>query len=169
MEMQGLRSRPFVAFVAPLARETFGGNGPAWDEDNIHALYAGEADFIRSTPTSDLSGARDPALSSRGATSIARHGTRRPAGGLEPACRKLLGIVPPPDREGCLQDIHWYDAPGATPDLYAGAIDSGPALATPAAAPGRRFRGDRQGRLRAAAAWLRENCTATLPPLDRGC
>src|SRR4029077_13343525 len=23
--------------------------------------------------------------------------------------RKLLGIVPADDREGCLQDIHWYD------------------------------------------------------------
>ena len=40
------------------------------------------------------------------------------AGDLKPAelpgawaegCGQLLGVVPQNDREGCLQDIHWYD------------------------------------------------------------
>src|SRR5262249_59983173 len=48
MEMQACRSRPFIEFVTPLARETFGGNGPAWEEENIHRLYTRvKPDFIR--------------------------------------------------------------------------------------------------------------------------
>ena len=48
LEMQASRSRPFIGFVAPLAREAFGGDGPAWDEDNLHRLYTRvRPDFIR--------------------------------------------------------------------------------------------------------------------------
>jgi carboxypeptidase Taq len=37
--------------------------------------------------------------------------------------RALLGIVPPTDREGCLQDIHWYDgAWGYFPTYTLGAM-----------------------------------------------
>src|SRR6185312_17049358 len=36
---------------------------------------------------------------------------------------ELLGIVPPTDREGCLQDIHWYDgAWGYFPTYTLGAM-----------------------------------------------
>ena len=36
---------------------------------------------------------------------------------------KLLGITPPSDREGCLQDIHWYDgAWGYFPTYTLGAM-----------------------------------------------
>ena len=70
------------------------------------------------------------------------------------------------DREGCLQDIHWYDgASGLLPDSYAGRHDRRPASSTPPAAPGRRFRGYRQGRLRAAAGLAtRERARPRLPP-----
>lgn len=37
--------------------------------------------------------------------------------------RELVGVVPPNDREGCLQDIHWYDgAFGYFPSYTLGAI-----------------------------------------------
>jgi carboxypeptidase Taq len=37
--------------------------------------------------------------------------------------KELLGIVPPSDREGCLQDIHWYDgAWGYFPTYTLGAM-----------------------------------------------
>jgi carboxypeptidase Taq len=37
--------------------------------------------------------------------------------------RDLLGIVPPGDRQGCLQDIHWYDgAFGYFPTYSLGAM-----------------------------------------------
>jgi carboxypeptidase Taq len=125
MEMQACRSRQFVAFVAPLARETFGGNGPAWDEDNIHRLYTRvKPDFIRV----DADEVTYPAHV------ILRYRLERAliAGEMElddlPAAwnagmKELLGIVPPSDREGCLQDIHWYDgAWGYFPTYTLGAM-----------------------------------------------
>ena len=37
--------------------------------------------------------------------------------------KELLGIVPPSDREGCLQDVHWYDgAWGYFPTYTLGAM-----------------------------------------------
>ena len=125
MEMQACRSRPFVAFVAPLAREIFGGNGPAWDEDNIHRIYTRvKPDFIRV----DADEVTYPAHV------ILRYRLERAliAGDMElddlPAAwsagmKELLGIVPPSDREGCLQDIHWYDgAWGYFPTYTLGAM-----------------------------------------------
>jgi carboxypeptidase Taq len=111
MEMQASRSRPFISFVAPLARETFGGDGWAWEEDNLYRLYTRvKPDFIRV----DADEVTYPAHV------ILRYRLERAliAGDMTvddlPAAwnaglKQLLGIVPPSDREGCLQDIHWYD------------------------------------------------------------
>ena len=34
--------------------------------------------------------------------------------------KELLGIVPPTDREGCLQDVHWYDGAWGYFHVYPG-------------------------------------------------
>src|SRR3546814_2586229 len=48
IEMQASRSRDFLTFLAPLAREAFGGSGPAWQADNLLRHYtAVKPDFIR--------------------------------------------------------------------------------------------------------------------------
>src|SRR3546814_12236425 len=39
IEMQASRSRDFLTFLAPLAREAFGGRGPAWQADNLLRHY----------------------------------------------------------------------------------------------------------------------------------
>ena len=39
VEMQTARSRPFLEYLAPLVRDTFGGDGPAWTADNLYRLY----------------------------------------------------------------------------------------------------------------------------------
>jgi carboxypeptidase Taq len=125
MEMQACRSRPFIEFVTPLARATFGGNGAAWDQENIHRLYTRvKPDFIRV----DADEVTYPAHV------ILRYRLERAliAGEMKlddlPAAwnagmKELLGIVPPSDREGCLQDIHWYDgAWGYFPTYTLGAM-----------------------------------------------
>ncbi|MGH7004409.1 MAG: carboxypeptidase M32, partial [Alphaproteobacteria bacterium] len=38
LEMQACRSREFISFAAPLMREKLGGEGAAWDADNLHRL-----------------------------------------------------------------------------------------------------------------------------------
>src|SRR3546814_15419610 len=48
IEMQASRSRDFLTFLAPLAREAFGGSGPAWQADNLLSPdTAVTPDFIR--------------------------------------------------------------------------------------------------------------------------
>ncbi|HZS85807.1 MAG TPA: carboxypeptidase M32 [Stellaceae bacterium] len=111
VEMQACRSREFTEFVAPVLREAFAGSGPDWDADNLYRLNTRVArGFIRV----DADEVTYPAHV------ILRYRLERAllAGDLAVAdlpgawnagMRDLVGIVPPDDRRGCLQDIHWYD------------------------------------------------------------
>ncbi|HSR71875.1 MAG TPA: carboxypeptidase M32, partial [Kiloniellales bacterium] len=112
-------------YLAPLAREAFGGSGPAWEADNLVRLYHRvEPGFIRV----DADEVTYPAHI------ILRYRLERAmlAGALEPAdlpgawneaMKELLGLNPPDDARGCLQDIHWYDgAWGYFPTYTLGAL-----------------------------------------------
>ncbi|CCG41791.1 carboxypeptidase M32 [Magnetospirillum molischianum] len=109
-EMQVARSRAFATFAAPAIRAAFDSDGPAWDAE---ALYRRgikvEPGFIRV----DADEVTYPAHV------IIRYRLERALieGRMEledlPAAwnegyGRLLGITPPNDRLGCLQDIHWY-------------------------------------------------------------
>jgi carboxypeptidase Taq len=109
IEMQVCRSRPFLAYAGPLMQKAFDGSGPAWELENLYRLYTRvEPGFIRV----DADEVTYPAHI------ILRYRLERAliAGDLAladlPAAwndgmKELLGIVPPDDRLGCLQDIHW--------------------------------------------------------------
>jgi len=137
IEMQVCRSRPFLAFAAPLLREAFGGAGPAWEVENLYRHYTRvEPGFIRV----DADEVTYPAHV------ILRYELERAmiAGDLAPAdlpgawgdgFRRLLGITPPDDRRGCLQDIHWYDgAWGYFPTYTLGALAAAQLFAAAVAA-----------------------------------
>lgn len=109
VEMQASRSRAFAGWLAPRLRAAFGGTGPAWEADNLHRLATRvERSLIRV----DADEATYPAHV------VLRYRLERAmlAGDLAPAdlpgawadgMRALVGVVPPDDRLGCLQDIHW--------------------------------------------------------------
>jgi len=125
MEMQACRSRPFIEFMLPLARETFGGDGAAWSVHNLHRLYTQvRPGFIRvdadevTYPAHVILRYRLERALIAGDMSVDELPAAWKAGMLE-----LLGIAPPSDREGCLQDIHWYDgAWGYFPTYTLGAM-----------------------------------------------
>ena len=111
LEMQVCRSRAFLTFAAPILREPFADDGPGWDAD---ALHRRQICVKRSRIRVDADEVTYPSHV------ILRYRLERAmiAGDLVPAdlpgawadgLRQLLGIVPANDREGCLQDIHWYD------------------------------------------------------------
>jgi carboxypeptidase Taq len=111
LEMQVCRSRAFLTHAAPVLREAFGGDGPEWDVD---ALYRRQIRVGRGLIRVDADEVTYPAHV------ILRYRLERAmlAGDLVPAdlpgawaegLRALLGVAPDTDREGCLQDIHWYD------------------------------------------------------------
>ena len=111
LEMQVCRSRAFLALAAPILRAAFGGDGPGWEAD---ALHQRQIRVRRGLIRVDADEVTYPLHI------ILRYRLERAmiAGELEPAelpeawaegLRTLLGVAPSNDREGCLQDIHWYD------------------------------------------------------------
>jgi carboxypeptidase Taq len=110
IEMQACRSREFITFAAPLMKKSFGGQGPAWEPDNIHAHYIRvERSMIRV----DADEVTYPAhVILRYRLERALIGGDMTLGDLPAAwndgMKELLGIVPANDGEGCLQDLHWY-------------------------------------------------------------
>jgi len=125
IEMQVCRSRPFAEFMAPQARDVFAATGPEWQAENLHrALIHVAPGFIRV----DADEVTYPAhVILRYRLERAMIGGDLVAADLPQAwndgMRDLLGLVPPSDREGCLQDIHWFDgAWGYFPTYTLGAI-----------------------------------------------
>jgi carboxypeptidase Taq len=109
VEMQAGRSRAFLPVLAGLLREAFGGEGAAWSDDNIIRIYRRvEPSHIRvdadevTYPLHVILRYRIERALIDGSLDIA---------GIPHAwnelSRELLGIVPPNDALGCLQDIHW--------------------------------------------------------------
>jgi carboxypeptidase Taq len=123
--MQLCRSRAFAGFAAPLLREVFDGAGEAWDAD---ALYRRQIRVMPGPIRVDADEVTYPAHV------ILRYRLERAmlAGDLLPrdlpaawadALRTAIGVTPPSDRDGCLQDIHWYDgAWGYFPTYTLGAL-----------------------------------------------
>lgn len=109
VEMQACRSREFLAFAAPLMREAFGGSGPAWEADALHRRFTHvEAGFIR-VDADEVTYPSHVILRYR--LEQALIADAMPLSALPEAwnegMRTLLGITPPDDRLGCLQDVHW--------------------------------------------------------------
>lgn len=109
MEMQACRSRQFLAFAAPLMRESFGGHGPAWETEAMWRRYTRvDPGFIRV----DADEVTYPAhVILRYRLEKALIADEMPLAELPEAwnagMKSLLGVTVPDDRVGCLQDIHW--------------------------------------------------------------
>jgi carboxypeptidase Taq len=125
VEMQACRSADFLRFMAPIAQETFAGSGPAWDPHNLYRLATQvEPGFIR-VDADEVTYPAHVILRYRLETALI-HGDMSlddlPAAWNE-GMQQLLGITPPEDRLGCLQDIHWFDgAFGYFPTYTLGAL-----------------------------------------------
>jgi len=127
MEMQAGRSRAFLTYLAPLAREYLGGSGAAWEAENLYRLYTEvnpglirvDADEV-TYPSHVILRFRLERALINGALTLAELPEAWRAGMLE-----LVGVAPPSDRDGCLQDIHWYDgAWGYFPTYTLGAMSA---------------------------------------------
>ena len=160
VEMQACRSREFTEFAAPLLRKAFHGRGAAWEPENLYRL---NTHVERSLIRVDADEVTYPAHV------ILRYRLERAmiAGGLAledlPAAWKegmqaLIGIAPANDREGCLQDIHWYDgAWGYFPTYTLGAMTAAQLFDAAKHADPRILPGIAGGDFAPLLAWLREN------------
>ncbi len=111
VEMQMCRSRAFAGFAAPLLSEIFGGEATAWQPE---ALYRRQIRVRPGPIRVDADEVTYPAHV------ILRYRLERAmvAGDLLPrdlpaafndGLKAAIGVTPPSDRDGVLQDIHWYD------------------------------------------------------------
>jgi carboxypeptidase Taq len=109
IEMQACRSRQFISFLAPRAASAFGGEGPAWSAENLYRLYtrvrrglirvdADEATY----PCHVIMRYRLESAMIEGKLEVDDL-----PGAWNEGMQKLVGIAPPDDKDGCLQDIHW--------------------------------------------------------------
>ncbi|TVR79171.1 MAG: carboxypeptidase M32 [Rhodospirillales bacterium] len=111
IEMQVCRSRPFLALITPMLREAFGGDGPAWEPENVRRLYTRVAPGFIRVDADEVTYPAHVILRYRLETAMiageldVSHLPDAWTAGME----ELLGLTPPDDRRGCLQDIHWYD------------------------------------------------------------
>ena len=169
IEMQACRSAEFIVFLAPLAREAFAGSGPAWREANLrrhyHRVEPGpirvDADEV-TYPAHVILRYRLERAMIAGALAVADL-----PGAWSEGMERLLGIRPPDDARGCLQDIHWYDGAWgyfptytmgamAAAQLFAAAKDAEPGIPEAIAA----------GDFAPLLGWLGENVhrRGSLPP-----
>ncbi len=125
VEMQACRGPEVVGYLAPVFREAFNGRGDAWSADNFRRLYTRVGrSFIR-VDADEVTYPAHVILRYRLETAMIR-GDLAVAdlpGAWNEGMHALLGITPPNDRLGCLQDIHWFDgALGYFPTYTMGAI-----------------------------------------------
>ncbi len=160
MEKQVGHSLEFLGFLTPLAREVFGGSGPAWAPENVARLANKvERSFIRveadevTYPAHIVLRYRLERALIAGDLALADL-----PGAWRDGMLSLIGRAPDTDREGCLQDIHWPSGAWgyfptytlgamAAAQFYAAAIKAEPGI------PAALARGDFTPLL----GWLRQN------------
>jgi carboxypeptidase Taq len=110
LEMQAGRSDAFLSWLGPLLHEAYGGDASVFALDNLGRLNRHVArSFIRvdadevTYPAHVILRLRLEQALIGGDLAVAD----LPAAWND-GLHALLGITPPNDRQGCLQDIHWY-------------------------------------------------------------
>jgi carboxypeptidase Taq len=163
MEMQACRSLPFLEYLAPIARDVFGGSGPAWEPENLYKLYTRVERGLIRTESDEVTYPAHVILRYRlekamlaGDLPIADL-----PGAWNAGMEELLGVRPPDDRRGCLQDIHWYDgAWGYFPTYTLGAMTAAQLYDAAVRAEPPIPDGIRRGDFAPLVAWLRTNVHA---------
>ena len=109
IEMQACRSPAFLGFASGKMRDILGGNGDGWDVDNLLRLYTRvKPDFIRvdadevTYPAHVILRYRLEKVLLAGDLALSDL-----PGAWNDGLHDLIGVTPPDDRRGCLQDIHW--------------------------------------------------------------
>lgn len=108
LEMQACRSPEFVSYASPKLRHAFG-DDPAWSPDNLlRQLQRVEPDLIR-VHADEVTYPLHVVLRYRLERAMISGNLKINdlPGAWNDGMRQLLGITPPDDRDGCMQDVHW--------------------------------------------------------------
>ena len=137
-------------------RETFDGSGPVWDVDNLYRLYTRVGRSYIRVDADEVTYPAHVILRYRLERALIG-GDMKLAdlpGAWNDGMEDLLGIRPPDDRLGCLQDIHWYSGytmgAMAAAQLFAAAKEAHPDIPD----------GIAQGDFAPLVGWMRKNLHA---------
>jgi carboxypeptidase Taq len=158
-EMQAGRSRQFIAYLAPRLKEIFGGEGEAWSPENILRHYRKVGPSLIRVSADEVTYPLHVILRYRLERAMI-------AGDLVPAdlpgawaegMNGLLGIVPPTDVDGCMQDIHWPSGSfGYFPTYTLGALAAAQLFASAGKARNRLENELENARFGELLSWVRE-------------
>ena len=163
IEMQACRSDAFLSFLGPELHRLYGGEGAPYAPANLAKLWRRVSrGFIRvdadelTYPAHVILRFRLERAMIEGRLAIADL-----PGAWAEGLRGLLGITPPDDARGCLQDIHWHDGGfGYFPSYTLGAMAAAQLMkAARAATPGLDA-ALAEGDLAPLVGWLRVNVHA---------
>ncbi len=166
MEMQAAHTRQFAAFLArQLAAAS---NRPCAAEDVYRTMTRVERSFIR-VDADEVTYPLHVILRTRLEQALLS-GDLPPAdlpGAFNDGLRDLLGIVPPSDTVGCLQDPHWYwGMVGYFPTYTLGAMLAAQFFAAATAAQPEIFTELEQGSFGALQGWLTRNVQGKASSVD---
>jgi carboxypeptidase Taq len=160
VEMQACRSDAFLSWLGPELHATFGGDSAPYRAENLARLWRRigrgyirvDADEMTYPAHVILRFRLEQALIA-GDLPVADL-----PGAWNDEFRALLGITPPDDARGCLQDIHWYDgAFGYFPSYTLGAMAAAQLMAAARRAVPGLDDGLARGDLSPLRNWLRAN------------
>lgn len=125
IEMQVCRSPEFLVYAAPHLKAAFGGADSVWSVENLTRIYTRVSRSLIRVDADELTYPLHVILRYRleraiisGDLSLADL-----PGAWNDGMRELVGVAPQSDREGCLQDIHWFSgAFGYFPSYTLGAM-----------------------------------------------
>jgi carboxypeptidase Taq len=154
IEMQAVRSDAYLGYLAPMLTQAFG--KPITVPALKHRLRHVERSFIRveademTYPAHVILRFRLEQALIAGELAVADL-----PGAWNDGLHALLGITPPDDRQGCLQDIHWYDGLiGYFPSYTLGAMAAAQLMAAARRALPNLDTGLAKGDLSALVGWL---------------
>jgi carboxypeptidase Taq len=171
IERQAARSDAFLAYLAPVVGNAFGGTGPAWAAENLRRVALKvEPGFIRvdadevTYPAHVLLRYELEKAMISGDLSV-----EELPGAFRDEVKTFLGLDIPDDRRGCLQDIHWYaGAFGYFPTYLVGAMTAAQLFDAAKASRPDLEPTLEQGDFRPLVEWLREHIHSRASSADWG-
>lgn len=109
LEMQAARSEEFIGFLAPLVRDQMNGSGPAWEGDNLTRIYRNVGRGLIRVDADEITYPLHIILRYRLEKEILAGDvtTKELPGVWNDMMQELVGITPPDDADGVMQDTHW--------------------------------------------------------------
>ena len=160
IEMQVCRSREFFEWAAPVIARTFTAEGPAWTPANLYRLATRVEPSLVRVEADEVTYPAHIILRTRLERAMIA-GDLKVAdlpGAWDDGMVELLGMRPPDDRLGCLQDIHWPDGNfGYFPTYSLGAMAAAQLAAAALAADPNIMPSIAKGDFGPLMTWLRPN------------